>query len=157
GRVGPGIKYRLTHHREPAMTNRRSILVAIVALSLMVLTVPARSAPKPPAAPEKLTWNDLVNHPERWPATCKVNVPLKFSGGATLKPGTEVKINAVTARGAQLIAPQGFAFDVAAKDCDLLDAANAAWAKLTPEQRNLTVAAIVADKSLWPAKVTLTQ
>jgi len=43
-----------------------------------------------------LTWADLVNHPERWPAEVKLTVQLKFDGD-TLTAGTVVRIDQVTA------------------------------------------------------------
>jgi len=105
-------------------------------------------------APKTLTWADLVNHPERWPAETKVNVQLKFKSGA-LPVGTPVHIETVTPTGAQLIAPQGFLFNVKPDACDLLQAANAMWAKLTPEQQAITAEKLASDPTLWPGKVRL--
>jgi hypothetical protein len=105
-----------------------------------------------PAA--QLTWSDLVNHPERWPAETKINVQLKFKSGA-LPSGTAVHIETITPTGAQLIAPQGFLFNVKPENCDLLTAANAMWAGLTPEQQSLTTEKLAADRTLWPGKVKL--
>ena len=102
----------------------------------------------------ELTWADLVNHPERWPAETKVNVQLKFKSGA-LPAGTAVHIETVTPTGAQLIAPQGFLFNVKPENCDLLQAANAMWAKLTPEQQALTADKLAGDQTLWPGKVKI--
>jgi hypothetical protein len=48
-------------------------------------------------------------------------------------------------------------FDAPAEYCDLLEQANASWAKLSPEQRALTPDIVVKDKSLWPAQVTVTE
>lgn len=112
-------------------------------------------APTVPVLPAKpLKWADLENHPERWPDTTKVNVGLKFSSGA-LAAGSAVRIETVNATGAQLIAPQGFVFNVKPEHCDLLAAANAMWAKLTPEQRDLTPQKLAADPTLWPGKVKI--
>ena len=44
-------------------------------------------------------------------------------------------------------------FEVDAADTDLLEAANAAWSKLTPEQRAVDLKTIMNDASLWPEKV----
>lgn len=114
--------------------------------------VTTTAAPTPPARP--FTWADLVNHPERWPDTTKVNVSLKFSSGA-LAAGSAVRIETVNATGAQLIAPQGFVFNVKPEHCDLLATANAMWAKLTPEQRDLSPQKLAADPTLWPGKVKI--
>ncbi len=102
----------------------------------------------------ELTWSDLVNHPERWPAETKLSVQLKFKSGVLLA-GTAVHIETVTPAGAQLIAPQGFLFNVDAKNCDLLQTANAMWSKFTPEQQALTPAKLATDLTLWPGKVKL--
>ncbi len=116
---------------------------------------PTPVASAKPAAPARpLTWADLVNHPERWPDTTKVNVGLKFSNGA-LAAGSTVRIENVTSAGAMLIAPQGFAFNVKPEHCDLLEAANAQWSKFTPEQRDLTAQKLAADPTLWPGKVKI--
>ena len=104
--------------------------------------------------PKTLTWADLVNHPERWPAETKVSVQLKFKSGV-LPAGTAVHIETVTPTGAQLIAPQGFVFNVDQKSCDLLGAANAMWAGFTAEQRALTPDKLAGDPTLWPGKVKL--
>lgn len=103
-----------------------------------------------------LTWRDLVNRPERWPAEVKLKADMTFSKGEVVKAGTPLKVHNVSSRAAQLLAPQGFVFDVTPADCDLLEAANADWAKLTPEQKALTIQSIQKDKSLWPGKVTIT-
>jgi hypothetical protein len=126
----------------------------MTSLVCCALLVSAAFAAAP--VPEKLTWNDLINHPERWPDSTKVTANLKFGGNDRVAAGTAVKINGVTPRGAELIAPAGFVFNAAPKDCDLLDAANGAWAKLTPEQRALTPASVEQDKSLWPGQITMT-
>lgn len=102
----------------------------------------------------ELTWLDLVNHPERWPAETKLAVQLKFKSGV-LPAGTAVHIETVTPTGAQLIAPQGFLFNVKPENCDLLQAANATWSKLTPEQQAVTAEKLAGDPTLWPGKVKI--
>src|SRR5262245_12650757 len=106
------------------------------------------------AEPGTLTWADLVNHPERWPAETKVGVQLKFKSGV-LPAGTAVHIENVTPAGAQLIAPQGFIFNIDQKNCDLLAVANTMWTRFTPEQRAITAAKLATDNTLWPGKVKL--
>ncbi len=102
----------------------------------------------------ELTWPDLVNHPERWPAETKLSVQLKFKSGV-MPAGTAVHIETVTPTGAQLIAPQGFVFNVKPDACDLLQAANATWTKLTPEQQAITADKLAGDPTLWPGKVKI--
>jgi hypothetical protein len=112
----------------------------------------ARVKPVAPAPAKPLTWADLVNHPERWPAQTRLTTDLRFSTDI-LKAGTPVEVDRVSANSAHLIAPQGFGFNAEPKICDLLQAANVIWARLTPEQQSLTLQIIQQDRSLWPAKV----
>lgn len=112
-------------------------------------------AAPPPAKP--LTWRDLVNHPERWPAEVTVKADQKFQSGKVVRRGTKVSIAEVTLKDATLVADHGFAFGAGPAECDLLEAANAQWASFTPEQRALTLPIVERDMSLWPAKVTITQ
>ena len=50
---------------------------------------------------------------------------------------------------------KNFAFDVKPDDTDVLKAAQAEYAKLTPKQRELTYVKIFQDKTLWPYHLTL--
>lgn len=129
----------------------RRLLTAFVSLSLFVASAFAAEAP-----PEKLTWNDLINHPERWPATCKLTKDIRFSPTDGLKAGTVCRISAVPGAQAQLLADNS-QFEAPADFIDLLDEANAAWAKLTPDQRALTPQMVIKDPSLWPAEVTVSE
>jgi hypothetical protein len=115
----------------------------------------AFAAPQPP--PEKLTWQDLINHPERWPASTKLTTDLVFGPGDRIKAGTVCKIAALQGMDAQLILPDNTGVQVGEKQCDLLEGANAAWAKLTPEQRAVTADMIIRDPSLWPGTVTVSE
>jgi hypothetical protein len=102
------------------------------------------------AAP--LTWADLVDHPERWPAQVKTTVGMKING-QVVKPGTPFIVQNVTANEAELLAPQGFIFGIAEKNCDLVAGANALAATLSDEQKGVTLQAIQKDPSLLPGKV----
>jgi hypothetical protein len=106
--------------------------------------------------PEKLTWNDLVNHPERWPATVKLTKAIRFSPTDGIKAGTECHVLGVMPGQVQLQADNS-QFEARPDGTDLLEQANAMWAKLSPEQRALTVDAVMKDKSLWPATVTVNE
>jgi thiol-disulfide isomerase/thioredoxin len=99
-----------------------------------------------------LSWADLVNHPERWPAETRLTVPLRFSGGI-LRAGTSVRVYEVTADHVTILTPQELAFDIKPNECDLLIAANTIWAALTPEQRAIDAVAVANDASLWPDTV----
>ncbi|MCA9401652.1 MAG: hypothetical protein KC713_08490, partial [Candidatus Omnitrophica bacterium] len=106
------------------------------------------------AAPQTLTWRDLVNHPERWPAMTKVKNDLQFSK-STLDKGAEVQVYNVLPNEVELIAPEGFIFAQTPQECTLLEDANLFWSSLTPEQKEVTWQKIVGDRSLWPGKVGL--
>ena len=130
---------------------RRSIL-SLVCCALLVSSAFAA----PAAPPEKLTWADLANHPERWPASCKLTKMIRFSPTDAVNAGTVCKVMGVQGNNAILFA-ENSQFEAPAGYCDLLDEANAAWAKLSPEQKALTPDMVLKDKSLWPAVVTVTE
>jgi hypothetical protein len=130
------------------------VAVASTAPATMTASAPVAAPVKPVAPALPLTWAELVNHPERWPDTTKVNVGLKFSSGA-LAAGSTVRIETVNATGAQLIAPQGFVFNLKPENCDLLAAANAQWTKFASEQRDVTPQTLATDPTLWPGKVKI--
>jgi hypothetical protein len=106
--------------------------------------------------PETLAWNDLINHPERWPATVKLTKKIRFSTTDMVEAGTECRVIGVVAGNAQLMVDNS-QFEAPPDFCDLLETANAAWAKLTPEQRALTPDVVIKDKSLWPSQVTVSE
>jgi nucleoredoxin len=109
------------------------------------------------AAPEKLELRDLANRPDRWPAQVTVGKDMQFGGGAKLTKGQKVTVVEFTGGNEVGVdAGNGQLFGIDAAECDLLEAANAAWAKLTPEQRALEPRTVIEDASLWPAKVKCT-
>ncbi len=128
---------------------RKSFLVA--AFAVLTLSFCVSYA----AGLEQLQWRDLVNHPERWPASTTIKVDLEFSH-ANLPKGTKVQISNVTANQVELIAPQGFLFDLKPEECNLLADANAFWATLTPAQKELNWQKISQDRTLWPSYISLT-
>jgi nucleoredoxin len=105
------------------------------------------------AAPATLTINDLRNNPERWPESVTVPKDLKFQGGAAVKKGQVVRV--MELEGAQVIvdAGKGLVFGLPVAETDFVARANEAWTKLTPEQREVTVATLVKDRNLWPLRV----
>src|SRR5207249_5286984 len=111
------------------------------------------------AAADLLSWADLVDHPERWPAEIKVTVPLRFDRGI-LQAGASVRVYQVTANEVTILTPQEIALDIRPTECDLLKVANRFWAALTPEQRAIDATAVANDASLWPdivkTKISLT-
>ena len=44
------------------------------------------------AAAQELTWTELANRPELWPAQCTVNVAIKFEGGVSVQPGEKAEV-----------------------------------------------------------------
>lgn len=127
--------------------------VLIAFFSVTPITV---QAAEKAAAPETLTWNDLVNQPERWPATVKLTKLIRFSPTDAIEAGTPCRVIGVVAGQAQLLA-NNTQFEAPPDYCNLLEEANAVWAKLSPEQRALTVDQVLKDKTLWPAVVTVTE
>src|SRR5262245_34776527 len=106
------------------------------------------------AAPtETLKITDLAGHPERWPDKVTIKRDLNFGGGASLKSGQQVSIIQFDGAAIGVDAGNNQLFEVEAQDTDMLDAANAAWSKLTPEQRAIDARVVMADPSLWPDKV----
>ena len=128
-----------------------TISVLIFALVLSVSQLGAAPAGR------QLAWRDLVGHPERCPETTRLTGTLNFGADGSIKAGTALKIMDVLPRGVRLIAPQGFTFVAEPSDCDLLQAANAMWAKLTPEQQAFTWQQVQRDWSLLPVRVAINQ
>jgi len=120
-----------------------------------VATATAASAAA--AAPVKpLTWNDLVGRRETRPATCTVNKEFRFQSGAVVKAGTLV--NVIEASGSQLTlgtVDGKINFGARPEETDILAVANAAWAQLTPAQRDLTYQVLNQRMDLWPYRITL--
>jgi len=124
-------------------------LLAIFTLGLVFGSVFA-------AAPATLTLNDLRNNPERWPAAVTVPRDLKFQGGAGVKKGQEVRLVELSGNEVVLDDGKGLVFALPPAETDLLARANEAWAKLSPEQREVTAAVLAKDRDLWPLRVRST-
>ncbi len=109
------------------------------------------------ASAQELTWPQLVQHPEFWPAQCRLKNGFDFQSGASVKAGQTVDVVEIQARQVEVGTTTGksFVFDVKPDDTDVLEAARAAYAKLTPKQRTLTYAKIFQDQNLWPYRLTL--
>ncbi len=106
-------------------------------------------------APATLTLADLVGKPERWPATVTVAANVRSKSGQTVHQGQKVPVLSVTEKGVFVQTKSGGQIGLFPAQCDLLQQANARWAKLTPRQRTLTPEAVFKDSSLWPETVTL--
>lgn len=105
------------------------------------------------AAPATLTLNDLRNHSERWPASVTVPRDLNFQGGATVKKGQVVKVTDLNGSEVVVDSGSGLVFGLPIAETDFVARANAAWAELTPGQREITAASLIDDRRLWPVKV----
>ncbi|MCE9596285.1 MAG: hypothetical protein K8S98_19000 [Planctomycetes bacterium] len=104
--------------------------------------------------PQPLAWADLVDQPEHWPITAQLVKELRYRSGVVLAPGTVLHLVEVRAANALTMAPAGQLVTVEPSDCDLVDAANAYAATLTPEQRAMTYESVARDVTLWPMTVT---
>lgn len=109
------------------------------------------------AVAEDLTWPQLVQKPEVWPAQCAINRAIKFQSGASVPSGQKVTVLEVQPQRVLVTTADGrLRFSVKPEDTDLLALANAAWSQLTPAQRGLTYASLLQRQELWPYRVALT-
>ena len=106
--------------------------------------------------PETLTLADLVNRPDRWPATVTLPHDFRFNDGFTVHQGDPARVGLFDGTRVGLIAAGNHRFAAAPADVGLLDAANRAWAALTPAQRAVDPESLAADPSLWPVQVSTT-
>lgn len=118
---------------------------------------PAVAQPAAPAAPvQPLTWNDLVRRPEAWPKEATLKRSLRFADGTAVRENSPIKIVEIKANAVVAVpADANFTFEVGPNDTDALAVANAAWAALTPAQRDLTYAHLLRRTELWPYRVKL--
>jgi thiol-disulfide isomerase/thioredoxin len=125
--------------------------VASPAMTKTPATNPAAATPFVP-----LTWNDLVRRPETRPAATTVNQDYNFQGGVKVRAGT--KVNIIEFKPGDLLVgtPDGRTnFNIKPAECDVLEVANAAWAQLTPAQRDLTYPSLLKRMDLWPYRLKL--
>ena len=122
-------------------------------ISLLTLILFAGSLALAAVPPELLTLGDLANHPDRCPPTVRMSSDVRFGDGVTLHQGQVVQV--LDFNGSDLNVGTGTdaRYTVGPNDCDLLAAANAAWARLSPRQRAVDAKAVLADASLWPERV----
>ncbi len=107
----------------------------------------------PPAPPVTLKLPDLANRPDRWPESVTLKKDLTFGPDQSFKAGTQLHV--LDFNGQQLVVDGGnnTAYPVAPADCDLLEAANKIWSKLSVAQRRIEPEMLEKDPSLWPLKV----
>lgn len=104
-------------------------------------------------SPTNLTMNDLLGHPERWPASVTIPRELQFQGGAIVKKGQVVKVTDFNGTEVVVDSGSGLVFGLPVAETDFVVRANERWAALTPAQREITGATLREDRSLWPVKV----
>src|SRR5688500_4187431 len=110
-----------------------------------------RKQGRPP--PEKLTLADLANRPDRWPPTVTLKQDMDFGAQGKGKVGQKVAVLQFDGANVGADLGNGLLFEMAANECDILEVANEAWAKLTPAQRALDMNTLMQDSSLWPDRV----
>ncbi len=121
-------------------------------LRRIALTLGLSSAALFAAAPATLTLADLRNNPERWPSSVTIPRDLQFQGGVTVKKGQVVKVVELENADVVVDAGNNFVFGFPLQETDFVAQANVLWAKLTPEQREITAATLADDRSLWPLR-----
>jgi thiol-disulfide isomerase/thioredoxin len=102
---------------------------------------------------DTLAQRELPNRPDHWPDKVTLKVDADF-GSLALKKGESYKLIDFNGSDVVLEAKPNMNVAVSPDECDLLEAANAMWAKLTPEQRAVDILTLPKDASLWPDKVT---
>jgi Tol biopolymer transport system component/thiol-disulfide isomerase/thioredoxin len=138
----------------PAATAAAAPAAAPATAARAAVARPAVAAPAAPVQP--LTWRDLVRRPEAWPAQATLKKALRFGDGTTVRENSAIGVVEIKANALVAMAPGGaFVFEVGPDDTDALAVANAAWAALTPEQRDLTYAALLRRTELWPYRVKI--
>jgi len=105
------------------------------------------------ATPDTLTLADLSRHPERWPESIVATRDYAFSSGAKVRKGQTLRVIELNGGQVGVEAVGGVSFEISVQESGVLAAANAAWAKLTPAQRQVDVAYLAATSSLWPERV----
>ena len=130
---------------------KKAILIPVVLVVFWaVLVLFAASAP-----PDRLALSDLTNHPDRWPETVTLKQDFKLDGGKSAHKGQVVTVQQFDGTNALIAADADLWFNVTPAQCDLLDAANQAWAKLTVAQRAVDADSLAKDRSLWPARIKM--
>jgi thiol-disulfide isomerase/thioredoxin len=110
------------------------------------------------ASAEELSWDALVGRKELWPARCTVNRAIKFKQGGSVEAGQQLKVVALEPTRVLATTLDGrFRFALKPEDTDILQLASGGSARLTPQQRELTYAAVLQRKDLWPYRVALTE
>lgn len=125
-------------------TAMKTILLLI--LSLAISSTGAHAQP--------LTWQDLVQKPELRPEYCTIKERVDFEGGGGVKAGDKVIVRDVNVNDLVVETLNGSTrFFTQPSNTDVLEAANTAYAALTPAQRALTYEDISRRQELWPYRI----
>ncbi len=124
--------------------------LALLASAFLALAGPVLAAGTPP---DSLTLQDLVNRPDRWPASVTLPRDFVFNNGAAIHKGDKATVVQFDGAKVLLIGSGNIRFTATPADSGLLASANEAWAALTPAQRAIDPASLAADPSLWPVRV----
>jgi thiol-disulfide isomerase/thioredoxin len=128
-------------------------IIGVIGLALLGLISGTCMADAPP---DTLTLADLVNHPDRWPATVTIGRDFQFQNGAVVHAGDKAQVKRFDGTHVGLAVGK-IQFLANPEDVGFLDAANQAWAALTPVQRAVDATSLQADMTLWPVQVAVTQ
>ncbi|HXP59283.1 MAG TPA: thioredoxin-like domain-containing protein [Dongiaceae bacterium] len=123
------------------------------ALGLLLLAGQALGTVAGAAFPDTLTLADLANRSDRWPAALTLAEDIRLGNGAVIHKGEKVRVARFDGSRVVVVAPGNIMVNLTPGDSGLLDAANQAWAALTPAQRAIDPESLVADMSLWPLRV----
>ena len=109
------------------------------------------------AGAEKLSWKELAGRPEFWPHECQVLKPVSFVNGTSIDSGQTVSVLEVRSKEIVLVTTDGSAsFSIGPEDTDLLEIANRDFKNLSPAERDLSYAALLARTELWPSRISIT-
>jgi hypothetical protein len=105
---------------------------------------------------QDLNWAQLAGRPDLWPAQCTAKQEMKFDGGVTVRPGQNLTVLKLSPNEAQVQTADGrTTFAAEPDETDVLAVAQAAFSKLTPNQRALSYETLVRQKEVWPQMVTV--
>lgn len=108
------------------------------------------------AVAAELNWSDLVRRPELWPTRCTLNRPVQLQRGGGVRAGQTVDVIEIHPNEVVVAIPEtNVSFGVKPESTDVLAVATETWNTLTSAQRQLTYAALLQRKELWPYRVAL--
>jgi hypothetical protein len=126
--------------------NKKRAMILVPALSLLLVSMAVSAAPPG-------TLEELAARPELWPAEVTVKRDAELHNGASVQAGQLVRVQEV--RTTDVILDNGSNyFPLLADETDLMERLAAMMESMTPEQIELTPAAVQEQTGLWPLDVT---